>query len=210
VVWTRTEGTVDAQTAALRLALGLAYGQRRPWQPGHSPDGHRPLDTGRICSFSKGSVDRGALRLRRRRQLVLHDYPTAPLIFEVRGLPASTTAKEMDNYQGAGVGVVIECEGGNLVINKGVKAVDKQGKSIKSFNGQGDHFENFLKAVRSRKVSDLNADILEGHLSSALCHTGNISYRLGKMRSPDEIKDALKSNSQLAEAFDRASTTWIS
>ena len=26
----------------------------------------------------------------------------------------------------------------------------------------------------------LNGDILEGHLSSALCHLGNISYRLGK------------------------------
>jgi len=42
------------------------------------------------------------------------------------------------------------------------------------------HRENFIKAVRSRKVSDLTADILEGHLSSSLCHLANISYRLDR------------------------------
>ena len=34
--------------------------------------------------------------------------------------------------------------------------------------------------MRSRKVEDLNADILEGHYSAALCHLANISYRLGQ------------------------------
>ena len=42
------------------------------------------------------------------------------------------------------------------------------------------HRRNFIEAVRSRQVSDLTADILEGHLSSALCHLANISYRLGR------------------------------
>ncbi|HUU27370.1 MAG TPA: Gfo/Idh/MocA family oxidoreductase [archaeon] len=42
------------------------------------------------------------------------------------------------------------------------------------------HRENFIQAVRSRKVSDLTADILEGHLSSSLCHLANISWRLGR------------------------------
>ena len=44
----------------------------------------------------------------------------------------------------------------------------------------GGHFDNFIAAVRSRKVEDLNADILEGHYSAALCHLANISYRLGQ------------------------------
>ena len=44
----------------------------------------------------------------------------------------------------------------------------------------GGHFGNFIAAVRSRKVEDLNADILEGHYSAALCHLANISYRLGQ------------------------------
>jgi hypothetical protein len=40
-------------------------------------------------------------------------------------------------------------------------------------------FANFIECVRSRKQSDLTADILEGHYSSALCHLANVSYRLG-------------------------------
>ncbi len=40
------------------------------------------------------------------------------------------------------------------------------------------HFTNFLDCVKSRKWQNLNADILEGHLSTSLCHLGNISTRL--------------------------------
>ncbi len=43
-----------------------------------------------------------------------------------------------------------------------------------------DHFQNWIQAVRSRKVEDLYADIAEGHLSSALCHLANIAYRTGR------------------------------
>jgi hypothetical protein len=81
--------------------------------------------------------------------------------------------------------------------------VDKDGAEIKKFSGSSSHFANFIDAVRSRKPSDLNADILEGHLSSALCHTGNISYRLGKTHSPEEIREAVKANNDLAEALGR-------
>jgi len=52
-------------------------------------------------------------------------------------------------------------------------------------------------------VSDLNADVLEGHLSSALCHMGNISYRLGKEAARPEIVARLEDNSDLAESFER-------
>jgi len=37
-----------------------------------------------------------------------------------------------------------------------------------------------VKAVRARDHALLNADIEEGHLSSAFCHLGNISYRLSR------------------------------
>ncbi|MEJ7710341.1 MAG: hypothetical protein WKF84_10870 [Pyrinomonadaceae bacterium] len=46
--------------------------------------------------------------------------------------------------------------------------------------GDGNHFENFVKAVRSRNVKDLSADIEVGHLSTALCHLSNISQREGR------------------------------
>jgi predicted dehydrogenase len=136
--------------------------------------------------------------------IVFHDYPTAPLIFEVRGLPESAGSKSMDKYRGVDIGVVVDCEGGSLVLaDRGVRILDKDGTEIKKFSGSSSHFANFIDAVRSRKHTDLHADILEGHLSSALCHTGNISYRLGQTRSPEEIRDAVKSNKDLAEALGR-------
>ena len=42
------------------------------------------------------------------------------------------------------------------------------------------HFENFIKAVRSRKRTDLTAEAQELHLSSALPHLANIAYRTGR------------------------------
>ena len=42
------------------------------------------------------------------------------------------------------------------------------------------HFENFIEAVRSRKADGLKAPIEDGHLSTTLCHLGNISYRVGR------------------------------
>jgi len=43
-----------------------------------------------------------------------------------------------------------------------------------------DHFRNFLRAMRSRKPTDLTADIAEGHLSASLAHLANIAYRTGR------------------------------
>lgn len=39
------------------------------------------------------------------------------------------------------------------------------------------HFSNFISAVRSRRWQDLNADILEGHMSTGIIHLGNVAYR---------------------------------
>jgi len=53
----------------------------------------------------------------------------------------------------------------------------------------GGNFGNFINCVRSRKYQELNADILEAHLSSALCHLGNISYRMGVEKRFEKPKD---------------------
>jgi predicted dehydrogenase len=152
-------------------------------------------------------------------QFVIHDYGDVQLIFEVRGLPKEGGSAIMDKYKGQSVGTVIECEGGYLVdagYTSSPMAYDWDGKLIKKFSldkkkeegeqaandGNGGHFGNFIKAVRSRKVEDLNADILEGHLSSALCHTGNISYRLGKTVGQEEVTATLKENKAAAETFE--------
>ena len=52
-------------------------------------------------------------------------------------------------------------------------------------------------------MSDLNADIQEGFISSALCHTGNISYRLGAHASPDAIREKIKADKDAVQTFER-------
>jgi len=111
----------------------------------------------------------------------------------------------MDKYRGASIGIVIECEGGYVTVPSytSATAYDKNGTETQKWSGAEDHFENFIKAVRSRKIEDLHVDILEGHLSSALCHNANISYRLGKRVPSGQIRDALRADAGLAEAFGR-------
>jgi predicted dehydrogenase len=42
------------------------------------------------------------------------------------------------------------------------------------------HFANFIDCVRTRKAESLAAPILEGHLSTSMCHLANIAYRVGR------------------------------
>ncbi|MHC4206741.1 MAG: Gfo/Idh/MocA family protein [Planctomycetota bacterium] len=137
-------------------------------------------------------------------QVAFFNYKPAPIIFEMRNLPRKKGDSAMDaTYRKTRAPVIIECEGGYYA---GGWACDNEGKRIKQFKetGGSGHHANFIKAVRSRKVSDLNADILQGHLSTAACHMGNISYQVGREASNDDIVQSLKSNSVLADAFERA------
>ncbi len=45
------------------------------------------------------------------------------------------------------------------------------------------HFTNFINCIKSGKWQDLNAEIMEGHLSTSLCHLGNIATRLNRTLS---------------------------
>jgi len=120
-------------------------------------------------------------------EVVILDYGPKTLVFETRGL-------KTDALKGAKVGNIFEGTDGYVVLTSYTSgaAFDKDGGLIKKFEGGGDHFGNFVKAVRSRKKEDLNADIEEGFLSSALCHLGNISYRLGQKMSTKDAADRLK------------------
>lgn len=110
-------------------------------------------------------------------QLAIYDYGDAQLVFEVRGLSTDKFPKA-----GAGSDNVFHCEGG-LVTRQGFypRGSDKAEAIASALRGPGQgHFDNFIHAVRSRNQDELNADILEGHYSAALCHLANISYRLGE------------------------------
>lgn len=123
------------------------------------------------------------------------DYKPVPIIFEVRGLPKDKNAGEaMDHCLGIRVGNIIRCEDGYFAGGRGGGWIyDNDDNKIKQFpgDGGGEHQANFIEAVRSRKVSDLRAPILGGHLSAALCHMANISYRLGQKSTPERVREAV-------------------
>lgn len=147
-------------------------------------------------------------------QIVWHDYDAAPLVFETRGLPKDLESQKNwgksmespDEFPGmSGISVVIVCEGGTLFTDAGGKVAikDTEGKEIpapKPFETE-DHFKNFITAVKSRKTSDQYAESEETHISSALCHTGNISHRVGKKAKKGEILEAIKGDALLTERF---------
>ena len=139
-------------------------------------------------------------------QLAIFDYEPAPIIIQIRGLPRGKGLRQMDHYRGVRSGNIIQCEHGYFAGGRGGGwAYDNNGKKIKQFpgDGGGGHQANFIKAMRSRKVSDLNADIVEGHVSAALCHMANISYRLGQQSSPEQIKEMIQGNKEATETFER-------
>lgn len=49
----------------------------------------------------------------------------------------------------------------------------------------GDHFANFIKAIRSRNTADQHGPVETAHLASALAHLGNISHRLQRQLTFD-------------------------
>ena len=152
-------------------------------------------------------------------QIAVYEYENAPIIYEVRGLPEKPDSSNMDTFNctsSSGVnmksgksspspvtGVVVQCEGGWVDLGQRI-VYDNKSREIKRFESDSIGPQpNFIKAVRSRKLEDLRTDILEGHLSTCLCHMGNISHRIGAQASPDEISDAIKRVDESGEAFNR-------
>ena len=118
-----------------------------------------------------------------------------PILFEVRGL-------ETKPYRGASVGVVFHCENGTVVFSRSEATVfDKGGDEVRKFKGGGDHFRNFADAIKSGKPADLAADVEQGHLSSALCHLGNISYRTGGLTAMYKARP-FGGNEDAADTYD--------
>jgi predicted dehydrogenase len=116
------------------------------------------------------------------------EYPAAKesekkmIVFEVRHW---ITNPEGEGKDPCDVGVLFYGSDGYMSIpsyDKFYTFLGKKREPGPTGSGGGDHlhFENFIAAVRSRKKEDLSAEIEEGHLSAAMCHLANVSYRSGR------------------------------
>lgn len=135
-------------------------------------------------------------------QIIYYDFPTAPLLYEVHNLRKAKGTNDMPDFRGERVGVVVDCEGGSVSLYRGI-AWDNDGKEVQKFSGGGNHFVNFIEAVRKGDRGHLNAEVEVGHRSTAVCHVGNISYRVGEVASQQEQRKQVRDIPIFNEMYDR-------
>jgi predicted dehydrogenase len=136
-------------------------------------------------------------------QLAVMDFGGPQLIFEVRGLPTG-------GYRGQSIGNIFHTEEGVIAGQRFFRNGATTGEPLPQIDpparrgpGGSNHFANFVAAIRSGRREDLNADILEGHYSSALCHLANVSYRLGRQEDLQPRPEPFGQNAQAMEALSR-------
>ncbi len=166
-------------------------------------------------------------------QVAVYDYDGIPVVYEARGLPAASSgptatttspSHTMDDFvgitatgtpiraqgrPGAFGGVAVVCEGGYCI---GTIVYDNAGRVIKDLprprargRDRARPQTAFINAIRSRNIADLRPDILQGHLSTAVCHMGNISLYCGESMSLAKAAAApdVRQNPHAAAAMDR-------
>ncbi len=109
---------------------------------------------------------------------VAYEYPQASIHWEHRQWTSHGS-------ESRGAGVAFFGENGTLIVDRsGWKVYDTRDKlTADASELKQSHLLDFFEAVRTRRQP--TADIVTGHISSALCHLGNIAYRLGRDISVD-------------------------
>ena len=139
--------------------------------------------------------------------IALHDHDGITHIQEVRNLPS-------DKFYMEGSSFVFGTEGIMSLWANSSALLDLDGKLVRKIEGNGGnsnqlvarHVDNFIKAVKSRKRDDQCGEVAQGHVSAAVCHSANNSYRLGKPADLKTIQDQVASrdlNGNIPEVLDQ-------
>jgi predicted dehydrogenase len=133
-------------------------------------------------------------------QVVTWEFPGTCLVWEHRMWSTHPT-------EGAGFGIAFYGDKGTLIIDEKRWRIDDGSApapaKARGGDGQDRHVQNFLDCVKSRALP--NADIETGHLSTRLCHLGNIAHRLGRKLTFDAGREAFHDrevNQLLAREYD--------
>jgi predicted dehydrogenase len=105
--------------------------------------------------------------------MVQYGYPNATIVWEHR-------LWSTHGLEGRSAAAAFYGDAGTLVVDRGGWKVYDQSETVASDTSEQPiaHLRNFIDCVKTR--SRPSADIETGHVSSALCHLGNIAYRLGR------------------------------
>ncbi len=136
-------------------------------------------------------------------QLTVFDFDGTLLVFEVASLCGESPITKKD-VPGR-VDNEFYLEEGKIVKGKFIPKGKDQGEELADVEVDlqpGGVFRNFIDCVKSRKRENLLADVQKAFYSAALCHLGNISYRLGKEVPGSSAPEGLPDNPQVKESVD--------
>ena len=123
---------------------------------------------------------------------VYFDTGGIPVVIGLTNLKAEPESKKGPAHPGPSSGYIAYCEGGRFEGQRGKgKALDKDGKVVKEFKGNGGngvHQQNFIDAVRQHDPAILNTDVQVGHDSTGWCNLANIAFRVGKAFSDEAVR----------------------
>ena len=121
-------------------------------------------------------------------QVVTYEFPKACIVWEHR-------LYDKHPMEGLGFGIAFYGDKGVLTIDeKGWKVQDGAEAGGKSTGGLSAHLTNFVECVKSRDTP--NADIEVGHLSTRLCHLGNIAHRVGRKLTFDAATESFPGDTE--------------
>jgi predicted dehydrogenase len=129
-------------------------------------------------------------------QMAVCEFGDVLLVFEVRGLVQKDKGFRVGNEFYTDEGVIRD---GKFYPKNG-----SAGEKLARFDVKvtpGGAWGSFLRAVRSGKVEDCNADVELGHLSCVTMHAANISYRLGETVPFIAKSQKLGDNREVVETF---------
>ena len=97
-------------------------------------------------------------------------------------------------FHGGPSGCTFEGEDATLYVDRGKIECTKEEilkdpitKTDPSIIIADNHRKNWLEAIRTKKPTICPAEV--GHRSAAICHLGNIGYRIGKQLDWDPVKE---------------------
>lgn len=121
-------------------------------------------------------------------QIATYDFDDCTLVWEHRFWSKT-------GFAGESWGVALYGEKGTMIFDKkGWHVEDGIEASEKSSSYEVEHYQNFVDCIHDNKRP--NADIEVGHLSTRLCHLGNIAYRTGHTLHFDAKTETMKNNTK--------------
>jgi predicted dehydrogenase len=121
-------------------------------------------------------------------QVVTYEFPHAALVWEHR-------LYDKHPIEGLGFGIAFYGDKGVLTVDeKGWKVQDGVEASGKATEGLSAHLANFVDCVKTRNAP--NAEIEIGHLSTRLCHLGNIAQRVGRKLTFDATTESFPGDAE--------------